>query len=238
MLVSFPKTGSTWVRFLLCNIIALSELSGRAVDFQFLDDTMPAMGYSNLREAWPYESIPRCVKTHQGYYPILFARPKKVVYIFRDPRDIMVSRFHFQRAALNQTAIDEFSSFIRDTKYGLRRCIQHYVTWRDHMDHLVRYENLKKDTQAELSSLLHVLETTIGEDVIAGAVERSKLNQVRSAQARTGLSGEKRFKKDFVFARSGATGEWKDYFSADDLQYYQAVCDEFAFDLYPLNTDN
>ena len=113
--------------------------------------------------------------------------------------------------------------------------MKHYVSWREHISHLIRYENLKKDTCAELSDLLDVLETDIENDVLEEAVARSNLKQVRLAQAKTGLSGEKRFNKDFVFARSGATGEWKDYFSADDQQYYQAVCDEFAFDLYPLN---
>lgn len=34
---TFPKSGTTWVRFIFANIISLAELDGREVDYDFLN---------------------------------------------------------------------------------------------------------------------------------------------------------------------------------------------------------
>ena len=52
ILAAFPKTGSTWVRFLFCNLIALLEWNNRSVDFNLLNDTMPYFGEGNLHKKW------------------------------------------------------------------------------------------------------------------------------------------------------------------------------------------
>jgi len=232
-LASFPKAGNTWLRFLLCNVISQLELDGRLVDFYLLDETMPALGASDLRLPWPYASMPRCVKTHQPYFSVLFACPQRAVYVLRDPRDVMVSGFHFWRARVGTRFTDDFSEFIRHPRLGLRPCIRHFLSWKDHCTCLVRYEALLQDTSAEFSRVLDSLGVSTSPKVIREAVERSKFGQVRSVQEKYGLSGKDRFDSSFRFARRGVPGEWQELFSGADLQWYRVLRSEFGYDHYP-----
>jgi estrone sulfotransferase len=229
-LVSFPKAGSTWVRFLLCNLISLSELDGQLVDFHFLDNTMPALGYSSLSKPWPYTTIPRFIKTHQPYCSLLFGRPGKTIYVIRDPKDVMVSYYHFQQAHKLRLFQGSFSDFIHHPRYGLEACLNHYLSWQPRINYLVRYEALKHNAVLELTNILQAVETNVPDQLIPLSVERSSFSKVRTAQERTGLSGPNRFHSQFKFARKGQTGEWINYFSNQDLTFYEDLCHQYKFD--------
>jgi estrone sulfotransferase len=229
-LPSFPKSGSTWVRFLLCNIISLTELEGRPVDFHLLDSIMPALGYSDLSKPWPYTCIPRFIKTHKPYRAFLFARPKRTIYVIRDPRDAMVSYYHFQQAHKIRPFTRSISDFIRHIDYGLEAYIRHYLVWKPHITHIVQYESLKQDTKSELQKILQIVEAQVVDELTTIAVERSSFSRIRAAQERTGLSGRKRFQAQFRFARKGQIGQWADYFSKADMVYYKDLCDQYQFD--------
>jgi len=66
-LPSFPRAGSTWVRFLFSNLISLSELDGQIVGYKFVAGNMPSLGRSNLLKPWNFESLPRFIKTHRPH---------------------------------------------------------------------------------------------------------------------------------------------------------------------------
>lgn len=229
---SFPKAGNTWVRFLLCNLLSLSELDGRTVDFPFLDTTMPALGYSDLRHPWPYQSIPRFIKTHQKYRAGLFSRPGRAVYVLRDPRDAMVSYFHFLRSSTVRPYDGEFKDFIRHDVFGLRAYIKHYLSWQSHSTIVVRYDHLQQDAVAALRRILAACAISAREELIHLAVERSDFRQVRAVQQKSGLTEPDSFRPGYVFARSGKTGQWPEYFTRADEAYYQTICDACGFDEY------
>src|SRR5579862_3428641 len=85
-LVSYPKSGNTWVRFLLANLIYPNE----------------EIGFSNINRVLPSPDVlsrrflkklprPRILKSHQPYD----LRFRRVVYLVRDPRDVVISEYHF-----------------------------------------------------------------------------------------------------------------------------------------------
>ena len=86
-LVSFPRSGNTWTRFLVCNLINPDD----PVNFAQLESRIPEI-YDvtdrNLR-AFPR---PRIIKSHECFDP----RYKKIIYIVRDPRDVLISYYEFQ----------------------------------------------------------------------------------------------------------------------------------------------
>lgn len=232
-LASFPRVGSTWVRFVLCNLISLSELDGREVDFHFLDATMPALGESNLLATWQIRTVPRFVKTHQSYHLLLFAIPRRAVYIIRDPRDVMVSYYHFLQTHALETFSRSFTQFIRHPRYGLRACIKHYLSWEPHVTVLIRYEALREDPQAEFRKMFSSLQIPVHNDLLWSSVERSSFEKVRSFETTSGLSRQHNTKAEFRFARRGEPKQWVEYFSEKDASYYHQVCRDCGFDLYP-----
>jgi hypothetical protein len=227
ILASFPRAGSTWIRFLLCNYLSLQELDGQPIDFPTLDGTMPALGYSNLLTTWPYRSIPRIVKTHRPYNSILFALPSRVAYISRDPRDIAVSYYEFLKAHSEVHLEESFSQFIRHPRYGLQPCLEHHTSWSSRADIVVRYEKLLQDTGGRFRHLLAALSIPIHDEHAREAVARSTFAIVRQVESNSGLTRPGVMDEGFKFTRRGESGQWVEYFSKADLSYYDQLCVSF-----------
>jgi hypothetical protein len=221
------------MRFILCNIISLCEREGAVVDFHAVGEIMSALGRHNLLASWPYQTLPRFIKTHQPYHPHLFTKPAQTVYMIRDPRDMMVSYFHFQRAHKQRPFHGNFSSFLRDKQYGLACFMQHYQSWQRRTTYLLRYEALRTATADELTIMFQALGLTVPLSIIAEAVKRSSVENMRQAQEQSSLPEGERFQPDFRFVRKGKSGEWQELFSTADHDYYHVLCQQFGFTLYP-----
>jgi hypothetical protein len=142
ILTSFPKSGNTWVRFFLCNIISIREWDREVVTFPKLDDTMPELGVSNLVKHWKYNAIPRVVKTHKKRWPIF--KNNDSVLIVRDPRDVMVSYYHSEKSKVGGTYSGNFSDFIRHPDFGIGAWCDHFTSWKPHAEIVLEYEEMKK----------------------------------------------------------------------------------------------
>ena len=229
---SYPKAGNTWMRFILCNIISQSELNGAPVDFHVVGQVMSALGRHNLLARWPYRTLPRFIKTHQPYRPFLFAQPQRVVYLVRDPRDVMVSYYHYEKAKAQKPYQGEFADFLRNQQYGLANCLNHYRSWRPYITHLLRYEELKANPLIAIKKTFTAINVQIQDNVLTTAIEKSSLKELQESQKTSGIPGGERFKSQFVFARQGRSGGWIDYFSLKDIAYYNEMIQRFQFDLY------
>src|SRR5467141_466425 len=85
-LVSYPKSGNTWTRFLVANLV----YPEKNPDFSNINELIPdpeAMHKRDLERA----ARPRLIKSHQYFDP----RYPKVIYIVRDPRDVVLSEYYF-----------------------------------------------------------------------------------------------------------------------------------------------
>jgi len=233
LLISFPRAGSTWVRFVLCNYVSLLELEGQEVNFHAIDDYFPALGRSNLFETWRFNCLPRFVKTHQPYRNLLFGKPHRKVYILRDPRDVMVSYYRFRQASLEIPYKGSISDFIHHDKYGLRACINHYLEWKNHLTYTIRYEDLIKDASSGFRQMLDSIGIVPNNDSLDSAIRRSSFNEMRHIQEKNGLPKYLKFDKHYRLARKGISGDWVNYFSESNLDFYQQICEETGFDIYP-----
>lgn len=219
-LASFPRSGSTWIRFLLCNLISLRELEGKSVDFDLLNGTMLELGVSDLSAPWPHTTMPRVIKTHKRYC-LTFRRAGATIGLVRDPRDVMVSFYHFKKD-LKGSYKGSFSEFIRNRGYGLEAWIRHYNSWKPHWSLIVRYRDLKQDTYTQLERILSTLGVTYPGKILREAIDRSSFSNVGSVDETSENPPNARF------ARNGSTRQWPRYFSTEDLEYYRALAERFA----------
>jgi Sulfotransferase domain len=87
-LVSFPKSGNTWTRFLIGNLAHPEE----PVTFANVDRIVPDI-YGTRQKDIRKIPPPRVFKSHEPFDP----RYRRIIYIIRDPRDVAVSSYHFAR---------------------------------------------------------------------------------------------------------------------------------------------
>src|SRR5438046_5865734 len=78
-LVSYPRSGNTWTRFLIANLLHPEIEVGFANIESLVPDTA-ALSSRTLKRV----SRPRVLKSHQYFDP----RYTNVVYVVRDPRDV------------------------------------------------------------------------------------------------------------------------------------------------------
>jgi hypothetical protein len=194
--------------------MALHGRDADEVDFPFLDSTMPAIGAGNVGDEWVFEPYPRLVKTHARWLP--FFQGNRSIGLVRDPRDVMVSYYHYQKDR-NQIYDGSFSDFVRDHRFGLRRWIDHHDSWRDRWNLVIRYEDMKANTIGQLERILRFLGIETKPDQIERAVKRSAMERTRRVES-TASENE-----NAQFARRGKTKQWTKYFSKDDEAFYQRL---------------
>lgn len=219
LLTGFPRSGTTWTRHVLCNLISLNEWDGAEVE-SVLNETMPALGANDLSRPWPHVTMPRVVKTHHRYSPLL--RKPRSVSLIRDPRDVMVSRYHLIRDKRGESE-GPFDEFIRDGRQGLESWFKHFVSWRPHSKLVLRYEDMLADPHLEFGRLLDTLGVDRRDEMLAEAIARSSFRSLQLAEKRR----KPTVPEDGLFFRSGSSGRWRERFSEDDLNYYHELATKY-----------
>jgi estrone sulfotransferase len=229
LLVSYPKSGNTWVRFYLCNLLFLIEEIKVDVDFKKLDETMPELGASDLSKEWLYK-FPRIVKTHKSKW-FCFDKYKSILVV-RDPRDVMVSYFYYLNKSKQKNAKvpSVFSEFIRSKKYGLIPWFEFYNHWLKHPDlTVIYYEDMLDETLETFSRFNKILDIDVSDEFIYEAILLSSSEKIKELQKKDNyLEKDKNFKADFKFLRSGKKSQWVDKFSKEDLDYYESLCEKYV----------
>ncbi|MFQ5536403.1 MAG: sulfotransferase domain-containing protein [Gemmatimonadota bacterium] len=232
LLACFPKSGSTWVRFVLANLLSLRFWDGAPLDFATLDRTLPELGVNRLGAPWPYGALlPRVVKTHKPAWPVL-AGPQAVLLV-RDPADVVVSFYHHDRG---QGGIRgrgaTLSEFLRHPRYGLPGWTRHARSWMERGAPVVRYEDLHADPEGAFRRLLDLIAAAVPDDLLRTALDRSTVEATRRAEERSGLAPEKGFAPDFRFVRSASVGEGRAALSPADRAWMARYLRSHGVDLY------
>jgi hypothetical protein len=211
-LVSYPKSGNTWVRFLLANLLYPNETVG----FANINRLLPAPGASSKRFLRSLPR-PRILKSHEPFE----VRFRKVIYLVRDPRDVAVSEYHFdlkKRYIESEVSLEEFvKRFIAGTTSSYGSWWEHAASWIAARQGnpaflLVRYEDLLSDSIPELAKIADFLGILAGPEGLQAAIERSAADRMRKLEQQQSdkWTGTKNTRKEIPFVRSAAAGGWKD----------------------------
>ena len=210
-IVSYPKSGNTWSRFLVANLLCTQG----PVTLQGADDLVPSVD-GQTRRCFAGMQRPRVIKSHWSFDPSY----KRVVYVVRDPRDVALSQYHFQikRKVLSDGhPLDEFvERFIAGETCPYGSWGENVASWLaarygspDFL--LVRYEDMLKQTHAELSRIATFLGIQPEQERIAAAVENSSADRMRQLEKLEGhkWKSTKDTRADISFVRTGTSGGWK-----------------------------
>lgn len=219
-LVSYPRSGNTWARFLLANLIRPADT---AVTFQTVAHILPDLHTD--REQIEALSRPRIIKSHAPLEP----RYPRTIYLVRDGRDVYVSYYHYRRDKLpaGTTLADYLPLDHWPCSWG-----EHVSGWLDaglpeERFLLVRYEHLAEEPERELARMAAFAGIKATAAEIAAAVQNSTFDSMRRIEDRSGHPRAGHFSGHFV--RSGKVGGWQAHFGPRERAAFQALaCDNQA----------
>jgi hypothetical protein len=211
-LVSYPKSGNTWIRFLIANLV----YADRNPDFTNINQLVP--GYeSHSKRSLNRLPRPRTLKSHQYFDP----RYPKVLYIVRDPRDVVLAEYHFgfkQRLHKEGYPLDHYVSRFLAGDTG-----HHYGSWFDHVASwyytrrndpaflLVRYESLHAQPAIEMERIARFLGAPTDPDKISFALQQSTASRMRELEKTQWkvFSSTKTTRGDLPYIRVAKAGGWR-----------------------------
>lgn len=211
--VSYPRSGNTWVRFLIANLV--KQDTDEIVDFYSSVKYIPEVGRHNSI----IESLcrPRLMKSHAPYqsgYP-------NVVYIVRDGRDVYVSFYHHRLHALPSNTT--FGEFLARTDHWPCLWCEHVDSWLLAREKprmvVIRYEDLLADTEREILKIASFLGLEPTMEQIRYAIEQSSFENMRRLEVERGRPYKA--ESPGLFVRRGRPGNWKEYFGEEEKEIFK-----------------
>jgi len=190
--VSYVKSGRTWARYFLAS-------------------------YFSYMRSVPVRTSLISEHTHDPYiffthHPAFSLKGKKVIFLTRDPRDLVVSRY-FQLLNKKLGFHVSLSEFIRSNVFGITLVIDHMNEWykkREELEDffLIRYEHM------DFRDLLYFICGEIDEEAYEFARDYSSFDSMKELEQ----SGS-RDRLGTGKVREGKCGAYSGHLSADDLAY-------------------
>jgi hypothetical protein len=208
-IVSYPKSGNTWVRFLLANILFNEE----DINFQNISDYILDI-YENNHDHIAYKHHPRYLKSHEYFDP----RYKKIVFVVRDPRDVLISFYYHQLKSMqikDGYPIEKFAdSFIKGSVGKFGSWQENVGSWigarqDDPSFLIIKYENLIQNANKEVLKITNHFNINTNQTIIEKAVSKSSFENMKKTEKEKKFKGRGKFREDILFVRSGKPGDWK-----------------------------
>jgi len=215
---SYPRSGSTWLRFILAEILA-----GQSSGFKGVNLLSPDVGQHSCAQALlPGDG--RLIKTHELYRPSY----KKAIYLARDPRDVLFSEYAYESAlGVIDGDFDVFlNAFLRKGVNPFGLWTDHVNTWLDAADSnqcellVVRFEEMRRDTERSLKQIMDFMNVPVEQSTIRKAIENNSLEQMKAKEKIT----PQRASAKGRFIGSGSVQGWKQKLSVPQLQ----LIDQYA----------
>ena len=229
--ISFPKSGRTWHRAMIGTYLAIAI--NRSISEAFNLGSL--IGHYNNRHV---------IYSHNGANfldglapddPLVASfdlwRGRRVIFLIRDVRDVIVSAWHHARFG-NSLTNAGLSAFIRHSTTGVDKVLHSYNRWFSAHSLatktlIIHYEDMRVEpARALIDSIEFLFDTEAKVDVVAKAVEECQFGVMQKREREgfyktaiaTTLSSDIRAYK----ARAGVVGGYHDHLSAEDLAYIES----------------
>jgi hypothetical protein len=201
-IASYPKSGNTWVRFLIANLL-LKKVENSQQVMQQVPDIHDGIAGAHL-----FGKRTTLIKTHWKYWTGLPLREDTIgaIYLIRHPVEVMESNQNYalQRsgnlrreatpaevAKLANQLVEDYirhGGHPRFSQFGIGTWEEHVRSWTfagiDFPRLVVKYEELKADPAAQLARICRFLDLKRTDEQIRQAVENSSRAAMRQLEER------------------------------------------------------
>jgi hypothetical protein len=237
LVVSYPKSGRTWLRVMLTQYIALREkLPHCSLDLYEATRQSSRFALTDFHHEQAHHKLE--ISHRDLVFDPTDLRKKDIIFLYRDPRDTAVS-LYFQLTKRETVAQGEFypgslSDLLRDENLGLEKIIKFNRLWLDNGHRCRRflplcYELMRENPERELREVLAFLGDDHPDHALIAAVceaarfENMKKNERAAEYDHESLGARFPGDDDSLKVRRGKVGGYRDYFSEDDHRYADAL---------------
>jgi len=210
--VSFPKSGRTWIRYILSQLNCDQLVHFHHDRFEFSDGCKP----------------PHCFSTLDRL--VCYAETEKLIYMDRDPRDVMVSLFHQITGRFGNVFEyrGNLSEFLRDDYFGAENLKRFRDMWAiivgDRGFFRVSYEDCHLNVTSVLRQILRYYEIEVSQAQLTDAIGRGSLANMKKIEASMQFPEPwLRYRNNSPKVRQGAVGAFREVLDPADILFLNEV---------------
>lgn len=221
LLVSYPRSGTTWLRFLL-----FEALTNNSPAFGHIKEAVPSLT-KHHNAARVLDDRGRLIQSHERFSD----GDRRVIYAVRDARSVALSEYQWQqRLDLEPGSLDRFiRDFVRGKSNPWGAWDRHVRFWleseparHDHL-HLIKFEDLRRDTAGTLRGALSFLGVERSEDELRSVVDNNSVERMRAKEDEASRRGwRSSARADIRFVNQGRPEGWRDRLTADQRNTIEA----------------
>ncbi|XP_046282360.1 amine sulfotransferase-like [Marmota monax] len=234
-IITYPKSGTFWTQ----QILSLIYFEGHRNRTENITTALraPFVEYNNHNVDHSKRPSPRFFTSHLQYNLVpkgLKNQKAKVLYVYRNPKDILVSFFYFTNwlAILKPSdTLDHFMEKFLDGKVEANCWFDHIRGWYERRNDFnimfMCYEDMKKDLRSSVLKICKFLAKSLSEEDLDSVVRQAEFQNMKCDP----LANYKNIVKYKVgirndegnFLRKGTIGDWKHHLTVAQNERFDRI---------------
>ncbi|NXX82080.1 ST3A1 sulfotransferase, partial [Urocolius indicus] len=235
-LATYPKSGTVWTQNILSLILHEGHRNG--TENTNIIERVPWLEYKISNMNYADLPLPRVFATHLPYYLVprdLRNRRGSIIYVTRNPKDVMVSYYHFSKFMTTLEEIPDFNVFMERFLAGkvlASSWMDHVAGWYSHAKDFnilfLTYEEMKKDLRSAVLKICNFIGKKLSEEEVDSVVKQATFENMRKDPRANyeNLPDDITAKDKGSFLRKGTVGDWKNMMTVAQSERFDKVLEE------------